>query len=214
MFFAAARELRGEKRTSTAVDDSSINIDSNREIYLGPAPSSRFPLRKSIDIVYPEFSSVRLADLIRVADPVAGEPPAPAVKKPRLDSTEPSLCSDSSKSAMDPTRESKLTKINTLGDLIKTFPDLEKMIDEEKTRQLRARVPLEYVREYVKPKIELKEVQPNPSNFSSFETPSAGLSTPAEQSKPVDRSGGGLLAGIDDLLGSSRKTKTSRSSRR
>ena len=222
MFFAATRE-REKDRCPDKCHPINFYIDSNKELNLGRAPPSTFALRKSIDIVYPEFSSIKLDDLIRLAEPEEDDDLKQPQKKLRhLEPLEHVAGHKSLAPEADVMpNQAVIHKIKSLDDLVLSFPQLEKLIEGERAKQALCKVPMEYVREHVressKPHIEpkpLTEVATEQSVFSFVKTPSenteavsAGPLTPAESVVPKEQSGS-LLAGIDDLFSGSRKTKS------
>lgn len=224
MFLAAAREHRGEKRRSDTVESSDLYVDSNRELHLGSIPPSRYPMRKSIEVVYPEFASLKLADIIRIADLDIEKDDIPSLKRFRQSETISILEGDESVcSPVQSSPKPEISRISSLSELIAAFPRLQQMIDSENERQARSRIPLEFVQEYEKPTQEIKPVVVKSTEstvFSNIQNTtsdlkeiSAGFSTPTEPVIEVQTPGGGLLAGIDDIFGSSKKTKA-KSSRR
>lgn len=239
MFFAAERELRGLKRRTLVSAPEGITVDSEMDLSLGSPPRSHNPARKSLDSVYPAFSSTNMNDLIKIADPefVVTEQMRP-FKKQRvnapppahqgdLDIPEPMMSPNSA--PMTPAR----VKFDSLEDLINSFPELRQLIEQQEQKRSDLRVPLEYVRPYEKPKhteAQMPSVatQPPPTNsvFASLAkgtgsktmsmsttTPEA-TSTPVTPAEPLPGVGGGLLAGIDDLFGDSKRTKLKSKSRR
>lgn len=229
MFFAAEKERTAhKKRQSQAISDG-ITVDSRMDIHLGTPPRSRLPGREALSTVYPDFSAATVEDIIHIADPEFLREKEPPLKRHRITTPLPALEGDrpevqSPLSAKDTPKQPR--RYDSLDDLIRTFPDLERIIAEQKSRLDAARIPLEYVKPYKKPFVESKPLLPSiqseptqmikPADESaqsmSTSTPpdlTSAAPTPAEPA-----TGTGLLSGIDDLFGGSKRSKLKSKSRR
>ena len=226
MFFAAERESRVPRKRTSGVSDDGINVNADMEISVGTPPRGLGLPRRSINSVYPAFANMSMREIIQIADPNYGEEhSAVPPKKQRQREVEPVLSElvtpvGSPKGLPPQPAKASKPKCNTLEDLIRHFPELQSIIEEQEARVRDSRIPLEYVRQserpkvaYIKPSLPSSE-EPKPtsmfSNLPSPDTsvqPSAVISktvTPPSEPEPV---GGGLLAGIDDLFGDSKKSK-------
>ena len=229
MFFAAERELRGNIRRISEPMSEMLSVSSDMEISIGSPTRSRVRPRKSIDSVYPTFSEMSFKDIVQIADPdyVGDEDQKPA-KRQRSAPACPlkraeGLSVEPGTSDALPTKLALPTRYDSLDELIKTFPELQSMIAAQETRMSEARIPMEYVVDYVKPP-PIESVKPSlpaasdpVSVFSSLTstqtTPQASTASifssavPSASAPEPANNGGGLLAGIDDLFGDSKKSK-------
>ena len=240
MFFAAERELRGIKRRPDPDRLKGLTVDSEMDISLGSPRRPRVSPKKSLESVYPQFSATSMNEIIKLADPdFPADEERPTKKQRSTSPPKPALGDlDIPQPIVSPTSEVKTPKqrkFDTLDDLIKTFPELQDLIHDQERRRAEQRVPVDYVRPYQKPKtVEsasaaqpiVSSEQTTSSLFGSLpkdsdnktlsmatSTPEA-TSTPATPAEPVPGMGGGLLAGIDDLFGDSKRTKLKSKSRR
>jgi hypothetical protein len=227
MFFAAEKERTVQKkRQSQAVSDH-ITVDSRMEIHLGALPRSRLPGREALTTVYPDFSAATVKDIIQIADPEVKFEAEPPLKRHRITSALPVPRGDipalqSPVSVRDSPQQTR--RYDSLDDLIRTFPDLERIIAEQKSKLESTRIPLEYVKPYKKPLLESKPLIPSnksdavqitkPSDAQSMSTSTPPDLTSAAPTPAEPATGAGLLSGIDDLFGGSKRSKLKPKSRR
>ena len=218
MFFAAEKELNARKRRKDMNDG--ITVEPGMVIHVGLSPSSKRPGIESLDVVYPAFSGVSMKEIIQIADPGFNEEHRPT-KRQKASGPIPALSGDisvpQSPASVQMSPKSK-KHYNSLDDLIRTFPALEKLIADQQMKLDTNRVPVEFVRPFKKPApvptasarlpsaiFESKPTDDTSGHSMSTSTPpdlTTGAPTPAEPGQAA-----GLLAGIDDLFGESKKSK-------
>ena len=226
MFFAAERMARGRKRSQSNPTEEMLQWTEDNDVSVGTPPSLKAAPRRSIDGVYPSFSQMTLTDIVGIAEPEYQPPEKRSAKRPRSSAdTLPiggMVCPIGSPSVVKSLVNQPIPpqKYDTLEDLIKSFPELQTIIAIQESRIQHSKIPMEFVHRYEKPKpVEpVKSSLPDPSTTRFFSTlPSAASSsvfpsateskTVTPPSEPTEAAGGGLLAGIDDLFGGSKKSK-------
>ena len=223
MFFAAERQSRSSSRRVRNAIEEGIVLSPEMDISIGPPLRSRQPEKRLLHTVYPEFSSVSTRDVIRIADPDYSFPEPDERSEKRRKVSQPLLALSGDQDlqpipeSVKPTPKSR-KEYNNLDELVKDFPELAKMIDEQQARLDRARVPAEYTVPYRKPVREDPKpvlaslpasAQDQGSNTMSTSSPpdltTSAVPTPAE---PALGTGGGLLSGMEAILsGKSEKPK-------
>ena len=227
MFFAAERIRQTTRKVKRP---EGIVFSPEMEISVGAPETSRLPRRRSLETVYPHFASASVGDIIKLADPnyeeEKEEEEERPVKKHRVISASlPALKGDIDVApSPEPLKAKK--EYNNLDQLIRDFPNLERLIEAQQAKMEKWTVSREFTKPYEKPKPEQKPLSisqgeffikpPDSSGTQSMSTSSPPdlTSVPPTPSEPALGVGGGLLAGIDDIFGDRKRTTTKSKYRR
>jgi len=212
MFFAADRAFQERKRRKSHELSGEIKLDEDNMIVIGKVRQPKNS-PKSIDAIYPDFSSKDIDDIVKVISEPDENIKPPPNKKSRTNGITASN-HNSSAHPLNPSPSPK-PRMDSWDDLIKLYPHLMGVFQQQQEKLNKQTVSDEYIREVPKTKplpalpiIGQADTKPSQSIFqtsSSSGQPApapTGLGLPTAVPAPSS-GGGGLLSGIDDLFGSS-----------
>jgi hypothetical protein len=214
MFFAAERELQQKRGREPDKLVGGISILEDSNIYVGSSIPRSSPVN-SLEVVYPEFTSSRVEDVVRiVADHIPNEEPPPTKKfKHSPDHYDES--SGFSEHSESIPRRGKPPVPNSFDDLLQLFPQIETLLNTQKQKLEQKRIPDEYIRNMEKPKLPIAPPPAETKTENSWQPTFSVESSKPQEPPPLPtgigapaapaQQGGGLLSGIDDLFGSPKR---------
>jgi hypothetical protein len=224
MFLSLLRHKSRDQRPKEPTGDSGLITSPEMEISIRKPLRSRRPLTRRLEAVFPEFSLTSVEKVIRTVEPEYEPSPTSQLnKRQKICPPAGAHRGDEDDVALSPLSELSPRRTPStymsLDDLIKAFPGLNELVEQEKARIDRIRVPIEYILPYKKPshdeprppissQVISSHGQTTESGTQSMSTSSpadltSAVATPTEPALGV---GGGLLAGIDDLFGQSKRS--------
>lgn len=196
MFFSADREFRRLKRRISEELPGSLSVSPDMKVSIG---DSGFPWAKQAHFrmsAYPEFADLTLSEIRAMGDPMSPEESAPVNKKARVMRAAEPISSQDTVIVAVPRRKSVVC---TWEDLVELSPEFGDILREQQAKIDKSRLPLEFV-------------QPSKPVLSSLPEPvvkSDAFPVPVPE-KPVSE---GMLAGIDEMFGSTSKSSKYKSKR-
>lgn len=223
MFFAAERELQQKRRRKSEELRGQLSFVEDTGIAIGGTLPPKSPVR-ALDAVYPDFTSTRTDDVIRIVSDIEALADKPATKKQKTSDGRSQMDRVSSFISHQKSKNTHVTP-QSFDELVKLFPQLQTILDEQQHKLESRRVADQYIHEVEKPKLTLPQAPQETTVSKKEETGTWQPNFAVDSTKPLElpphptgiggsvtaaNVGGGLLSGIDDLFGSPKKKTRSK----